>query len=100
MQCTTLSSDDNAITAGNGSLSLVLSEHKNNNGKKISTFPKSSQRFIRTLSESQVINVYSDRSEVTGFAEAALIDSKLTVNQAMTSADTNAIKNIIQPIAI
>lgn len=33
-------------------------------------------------------NLYSARSESTGFADAALIDSRLTVNHAISNAAT------------
>ncbi len=42
---------------------------------------------------------YSDRSDFTGFAVAALIDSKLTVSQAMTRAERNATAKIVQSMA-
>ena len=41
---------------------------------------------------------YSDRSELTGFTVAALIDSKLTVIHAMIRAERNAITKIVQSI--
>ena len=41
---------------------------------------------------------YSDLSEFTGFVVAALIDSKLTVSQAIISADRNAIRKIVHSI--
>ena len=43
---------------------------------------------------------YSDLSEFTGFVLAALIDSKLTVSQAIIKADKNAITKIVQSIVI
>jgi hypothetical protein len=42
-----------------------------------------------------MITPYSERNDFTGFVTAALIDSKLTVTHAMTSADTNAITKIV-----
>jgi hypothetical protein len=44
------------------------------------------------------MQVYSDRSDFTGFVVAALIDSKLTVSQAIISADRNATRKIVQSI--
>jgi hypothetical protein len=41
---------------------------------------------------------YSDLNDFTGFVTAALIDSKLTVIQAIRSADTKAITKIVHSI--
>lgn len=41
---------------------------------------------------------YSDLSDFTGFVLAALIDSKLTVSQAIKRAEKKATRKIVQSI--
>lgn len=52
------------------------------------------------MSRCLITRFYSDLRDFTGFVVAALIDSKLTVSQAISRADRKATRKIVQSIVI